>query len=662
MKTIQEKLLGMGEYAVAGMYENTHLPRFCRVARGIRRYYEKCPLAPYTGKALYPSGVLPHDVSCRPQYLLGVEIRYQTIQAADAELADEIRADRWEYVSQVPKEHTVGGDMWTHSHPNYPRIVREGLDSYETRIRQMKDDNLREGLSDVLSGIRSYHARCLSYLREKQADERLLSALEEVPFRPARDLYEALVCWNFILYLDGCDNLGSLVTGLAPFYRGEDVTPVLENLFDNLNENDGFSVALHTDYSPLTLQCLTAVRGKRRPMVELFVNENTPDEIWHTAFASLRTGNGQPAFYSEKQLDLLEKAIPAIRSEDRYLFCGGGCTESMYTGLSNVGSLDAGINLLTVFERVMKEKMAACDRFELFYEAYIDAVYHTVDHVTNAIRRTQAERARCNPLPMRTLLIDDCIDREIEYNAGGARYSWSLVNFAGLINVVDAMLFLREHVYRKRDVSAETVLAECEANNADFLAFCRKSALHFGNDCPEANDFACRLSRDVYSSLAGKKTAFGEGFFPASIQFNSQALAGKGIGATPDGRAKGAPLCDSLGAVFGKDDRGPTALLRSVGALRLDLCIGTPVLNFNIEPNFSDEILKALVLGYQKLGGLQMQITCTDRKTLLEAYHKPDLHRNLVVRVGGYSEYFWRLSDELKRMVIDRTIQSLPED
>ena len=52
-----------------------------------------------------------------------------------------------------------------------------------------------------------------------------------------------------------------------------------------------------------------------------------------------------------------------------------------------------------------------------------------------------------------------------------------------------------------------------------------------------------------------------------------------------------------------------------------------------------------------------MQITCISREALEEAYKKPDLYKNLVVRVGGYSEYFYRLSDELKRMVIDRTIQ-----
>lgn len=73
----------------------------------------------------------------------------------------------------------------------------------------------------------------------------------------------------------------------------------------------------------------------------------------------------------------------------------------------------------------------------------------------------------------------------------------------------------------------------------------------------------------------------------------------------------------------------------------------------------SDRISKALILGYMKLGGIQMQITCTSVKTLTDAYENPEMYKNLVVRVGGYSEYFSVLSDELKKMIINRTIQKI---
>jgi formate C-acetyltransferase len=152
--------------------------------------------------------------------------------------------------------------------------------------------------------------------------------------------------------------------------------------------------------------------------------------------------------------------------------------------------------------------------------------------------------------------------------------------------------------------------------------------------------------------------AFGEGFLAASIQFQSQAGAGRRVGATPDGRRAGEVLCDSLGAIFGKDVYGPTALLNSVTALDLGGALGTPVLNFNINEKFKTPILKAMILGYIRQGGIQMQITYASREELLDAREHPERHGNLIVRVGGYSEYFNRLPDDLKQMIINRTIQN----
>ena len=86
-------------------------------------------------------------------------------------------------------------------------------------------------------------------------------------------------------------------------------------------------------------------------------------------------------------------------------------------------------------------------------------------------------------------------------------------------------------------------------------------------------------------------------------------------------------------------------------------------MNITIQPkNFVGEeglakLAKIMEIYFEK-GGMQMQITCISKETLEEAYQNPDFHKNLVVRVGGYSEYFYRLSDELKRMVIDRSIQN----
>lgn len=238
-----------------------------------------------------------------------------------------------------------------------------------------------------------------------------------------------------------------------------------------------------------------------------------------------------------------------------------------------------------------------------------------------------------------------------------ARYKWSIINFAGMINVIDSLLVIRDFVFTDKLYAADELINMLADNDKDFLKAARAHRVSFGNDNADANSFSARISADIYSMLDDKKPYLGEGFLPASIQFQSQVGAGKNVGATPDGRECGSPLCDSLGAVFGKNTKGPTALLKSVCSLNLSRALGVPVLNFNINPDFKDSVLKALILGYMQLGGIQMQITCISSEQLEEAYRNPELHKNLVVRVGGYSEYFYRLSNELKSMIIDRTIQ-----
>lgn len=651
---IVQKLWNMGEYAAAGLFEKPQGSLFLRKAIGLRRYYEHCAVPPYNGKPLYPS-----DKVSAPEYLSSLAINWQKLKDEDGDTLARIEQEFCHYHSSVPAEHTVAGNMYTHSMPHYERILKEGFLSYIPRIEKIQDADMRDGLLELIGGLACYVDRCVAYLESVGADPKLVAALKTVPMHPATNLYEAIVAWNFVLYLDDCDNLGCVASGLYPYYKGEDITELLRNLFDNLDANEGYSMALGTDYNALTLQCLEAVKGKRRPMIELFVDENTPRAVWEKAFESIRTSNGQPSFYNPAALlGGLQAKFPSIRDEDIRKFCGGGCTEAMLAGLSNVGSLDAGIHLPLILERCMQTELETAADFADFYARYVNAVTTAVDTVTAEICKSQTERAEYNPLPMRTLLVDDCIDKGKDFNNGGARYAWSIINFAGMINVIDAMLVIRDCVFEAPVFTAAEFLARLKENDQAFLTQVRNHPVRFGDDNADANAFAKRLSTDIFATLDHKKPAIGEGFLPASIQFMSQVEAGKKVGATPDGRAAGAPLCDSLAAIFGKGTKGPTALLNSVTALNLARALGVPVLNFNINPDFKDEVLKALILGYMKQGGIQMQITCISREMLEEAYRNPEEHKNLVVRVGGYSEYFYRLNDELKRMVIERTIQN----
>lgn len=654
-----DKFKGVGCFCGVAYYENPERSVFYRKGHALKAYFEALPLVPYEGKPLYPSGVRAEIPGVSIHYMDGISFDAGYFDSIDAELSDFIRKNPiHSYRSSLPSEHTIAGNMYTHSMPNYERICAEGFDSYIPRIEKIKDIDMRDGLLELLEGIRIYARRCVDYLESVGAEKRLIEALRRIPMQRCETLYEAIVCWNFVLYLDGCDNLGCVANGLMPYYRGEGVGELIGNLYDNIDENGGYSMSLGTDdYNPLVLECIKALEGKRRPMTELFIDEDTPDEVWNAAIDVIKKGGGQPAFYGKKTLlGGLRRRFPEISDDDIKRFCGGGCTESMLAGLSNVGSLDAGINLALILERSIHKNLVFCESFEDFYRIFIEDTRAACDEVTREIYNSQKARSLVNPLPMRTLLVDDCIDKGVDFNSGGARYCWSIVSFAGMVNVIDSMAFIREYVYEKRRYSADELCGLLSANDEEFLAFARDNKNAFGNGCEATNELARRLSTDVFSLLDGRKTYYGLGFIPAAIMFSNAAWSGKRIGATPDGRPAFSPLCESLAANHGKDRHGPTVMLESVTSLALDLALGVPVVNLTVNPSFDSSVLKGLIKGYVASGGVQLQLTCTSKAELLAAFENPDEHKNLIVRVGGYSEYFHRLERDLQESIVKRCV------
>lgn len=657
MQDICKRFEEMGEYYAAGYFEEPQAVPFVRFSRGLRRYLETFPLPAYRGEVLYPCGSFASKLCIKHHYNCTADINYRALEQKAPDLVPVIKEQMPEYRDLLPRQYRVGGTIYCHSIPNYRRLVREGLDSYQKRVEAMENEDLRRGLLDVLAGIRNFHSRALSLLKDAPGAEKLYRALEKVPFGPAQTLYEALVSWNFIFYMDGCDNIGRMDVDLIDFYRGEDVTDVLHRFFQNVDANNSWSGALGPEYNPLTIQCLRAIKGVRRPSLELRVVPDMPQEVWDAAVSAVSAGGGSPSFYNEPAYQqTLGEYFPEIPKEDLLRFSGGGCTESMLAGISNVGSLDAGINIASIFEGVMRRELPTAESFEQFYDLVIRECTGHIETVLSAISACQELRARVRPQPMRTLLIDDCIAKERDFNDQGARYRWSVVNLAGMINVIDSLLVIRKVVFQDRALSGAGLLSTLDAGET-FLTW--PNIPRHGNDDTQANEMAARLSTDLCAVFEGKTPYSGGKFLPSSIQFTTYLNAGKIVGPTPDGRTDGAPLCDSIGAIHGNDKNGVTALLNSAAALCQKTMAGTPVLNIRLDVNQTARTLKPLVMSYFASGGMQLQVTCVSREDLLDAQKHPEKYPNLIVRIGGYSEYFRRLPPELQQTVIARTVHCM---
>ncbi|MBD3180839.1 hypothetical protein GF312_01005, partial [Candidatus Poribacteria bacterium] len=568
----------------------------------------------------------------------------------------------------------------------HERRIKKGLENAKNREDQERID-FYEGLLDVLEGIMKWHENILDYLESIDQDnthlKRIISAYRRVPLQPARSFFEAFLAYNFTYYLDDCDNPGRIDQELYPYYKvdletgktSHDEAVKLFRLFwENVDANNGWSTGIGgTDskgnpaYNELTVACLEAAHNIRRPNLQLHIHKEMPQEVWDAALDAVATGCGIPALYKEEGfISSLRDAHLGIRESDLGWYNGGGCTETMIHGCSNVGSLDAGINLPLILVETLEDHLATAKTFEELFDEYKSDVADVVLEIARDVNADQEVKARLRPQPMRSLLIDDCIDNGLEYNAGGARYNWSVINVAGLANVVDSLAAVNEVVFERNEKTGAELLEAINKNyeNSEELRIRLESCPRFGNDDPAADIIAEEVAEFVFQEFLQYAPWRGGKFLASCLMFVTYAGAGHPVKATPDGRLNGAPLADSAGPVQGRDQNGPTAMLKSVASIPHHLAPGTLVVNARFTRDFfatetGRTKLQQLIRTYFDLGGMQIQINVVDQEVLKDAIEHPERHQDLIVRVGGYSEYFNRLSPELKRTVLERVEHSM---
>ena len=136
---------------------------------------------------------------------------------------------------------------------------------------------------------------------------------------------------------------------------------------------------------------------------------------------------------------------------------------------------------------------------------------------------------------------------------------------------------------------------------------------------------------------------------------------GELVGASPDGRLAGQPLADGgMSPVYGRDQSGPTAVLKSVSKLDKELTTNGGLLNMKFLPEFFQTdagVAKfaSFLRGFVELEIPHIQFNVVRREDLLEAKVHPEAYRGLTVRVAGYTAYFTELAGELQDEIIART-------
>ena len=266
------------------------------------------------------------------------------------------------------------------------------------------------------------------------------------------------------------------------------------------------------------------------------------------------------------------------------------------------------------------------------------------------------------PVPFLSLLVEDCIANAKDYNCGGARYNTSYIQGVGLGSVTDMLTSVKYHVYDKKNYHWDEIM---KALSSDFDGFEQMqydmiyNTPKYGNDDDYADQNAVAVFEVFYDAVNGRPDSRGGIHRINLLPTTSHVYFGSVTGATPDGRKAHLPLSEGISPFQGVDRQGPTSVIKS--ASKIDhLRTGGTLLNQKFSPQFFDDEdsydhLTALIRSYFSLDGHHIQFNVVSAEVLKDAQKHPELYRDLIVRVAGYSDYFNDLGEDLQNEIIQRT-------
>ena len=602
-----------------------------------------------------------------------------------------------------------GGGWGGHSNPDYGRIINYGTEHIrgiiaENRIKHQSESWFYNSCSYALDAIdimgERYRKASLEKAEECGTDEdrafylRMAKAFETVPKKAAYDFTSAMCSFMLIFALDGSDSPGRFDQYMYPAYQKtadkEEIIDLLDRLWEYFHEKRSWNLCIsgsdengNDESNDLTYDILAMVRkkGYQTPNLTCRIHKNTPEKLWNEIADTLAIGTGLPALYNDDVVcTALEKI--GIPPEDSHDYCMNGCNQIDILGKSHMGLEDGEVVFAKCLEFALHNGVNAMDgklisvktgnpvTFET-YERFERAFFEQLEFVTynscNSANAYQHMRGVFQPHPLRSCLIEGCLEKGRDYRNGGPLYNHGQILAEGIADTGDSLYAVKKLVFDEKKYTMQELI---DALNADFEGYEKlhhdfRTCEKFGNDSGEVDEIAARIVNRFFAFLKRNNTYRGGVFTGGCSTFNRASGYGMRTAALPNGKRKGEPLlADSIAATPGRDINGPTAQMKSV--LRFnhtEACSGFVFQNKFEKKMFCSEKGKASFIALAKAyfagGGQQYTVTVVSPEDLIDAKAHPENHGNLIVRVGGYSDYFVNLSEELQDNVIERTFMNV---
>ena len=461
----------------------------------------------------------------------------------------------------------------------------------------------------------------------------------------------------------------------GPLYQNVTIGGQTKNAKDAVNE--------------LSYRVLESVAATRltQPNLTVRYHKNISNDFLNQCIEVIKLGFGMPAFNSD-EIIIPTMVSLGVRKEDAYNYSAVGCVEVAVpgkwgyrcTGMSFLNfmkvlktALNFGVDPDTGVKYIDSDKgLGNFESFDDLFETWSKTVRYfarqtvVIDTAVDCALETHTPDVFCSALT------DDCIGRGKHIKEGGAVYDFISGLQVGIANLGNSLLAIKELVFDKAVLSQEDLKQVLDNNFAGEKGeSIRQMLLNIPAKYGQDNDEADLMVHDAYMEFIDElskynNTRFGRGpiggkYYAGTSSISSNVPSGAVVGATPDGRKAGAPLAEGSSPSAGTDIFGPTAVLKSVSKLPTDKILGGVLLNQKISPSSlktpeSKEKLKALIRTFfNDLKGFHIQYNVVDRATLEDAVVHPEDHKNLIVRVAGYSAFFTVLSPDTQQDIINRT-------
>jgi formate C-acetyltransferase len=647
------------------------------------------------------------------------------LSAEDVKELNEELAPYWKLQGRPSRIAHYG-----HNVHNFEKVLKKGFlgikrDAEErlTRIDRTDPEDLKkipflEGVvlaMDAAADIgKAYAARARELAgTEKDAERRselleIAEVCDWVPANPARTLREAMQSYYFAwltLLWEGWGSQGRADQYLYPYYEKdvregrltrEQAQELIDCYIIKLNEGSQANTigvsGLKADGSDATNELsYMFIEGMKHTRLinffAVFIHTKTPNDLLTKSCELVSLGGGHPQFLNcdvgvAQALARGDMGGPAVTLEDARSAANVGCLELVIPGKDSGYLYTASHNLALAMELVMTGGLRRSDgkrigaetgdprqfkSFEDLQTAYHKQVAFMRENTQKGGIAYEQRLIDFYPTVYESALIEDCIEKGICREDGGAHYNFNTGGVeVGSSDAADSLAAIKKLVF---DDETVTMAELCDALESNFEGRedIRKKCLEvpkFGNDDDYADEQKVWVVHQWVSEFTKLKNLRGGHGCPGGSSMAGYVPAGKEVGALPSGRLAQEPLAPAGSPCTGKDLNGPTAVIKSMGKLDNIEVLGGLSLTTRIDPSVfrvKDGIkrLADLLRAFVDQKVFHLQINVTSSAVLKAAQESPEEYRDLTVKVAGYNAFFTHLGKELQDSIIARTEHGL---